>query len=412
MYTKISYYMMTVINIACLLLYVAGAIGTYVQYFILCRKVSPDLWYFAIENKLKLTGAKRRRSSVLSAKTEWRFWRMLLGRGREGKGEAWKTTKKLFSKRKLFRYVRRFNWVQRRSLLACVYDSWFNSAKRIPNILPYTVFIDITSQCNLRCEGCFSSDLKRANEMNFDTLQKVIPVLKSGGIKAIVLTGGEPTLYDKLMNLVTENRDIIFFVFTNGQKPLWSYKEFVRKLGNMIFIFSIDGDKALHEKRRGSGTYQPILDNMQYLKKHRIGFGVSVTVSKKNINELPAKIRELKKYKPAFTLFFRFNSKDRALSVSDKDYDKFCKETTELPYSLVVHLPYYETWSKISGCIAGKYIFHIRSDFTISNCPYVRHATEKPITGMTAEEIAELLATQTMRCAHSVKAPVNERKTK
>lgn len=404
-----AYFFVILVNIACLTLYIGGAIGTFFQYLILCQKVLPDLWYFAIENKLKLTGAKWHRATILTKSMKCRFLKMILGYGREGTGKAWKTTKQLFgSKRKLFRYVRRFNRGQKKSLLACVYDSWYNSSKRIPNTLPYTVFIDITTQCNLKCSGCYSNDLTRKCDMDFDKLSKVIPVLKAGGVKAIVLTGGEPTLYEQLMNLVTQNRDVLFFIFTNGQKQLRIYDEFIRKLGNIIFIFSVDGDKDRHEGRRGSGTYQPILENMRYLKKLRIGFGVSVTVNRTNIYRLPYSIEEIGKYKPAFTLFFRFNSNNKSLSVTDGEYEIFCKKVKELPDSLLIHLPYYEAQSEKEGCVAGKYIFHIRNDFKISNCPYVRQATDQSIIGMTVQEIADLLATQTACCACPAKAPQQE----
>lgn len=86
--------------------------------------------------------------------------------------------------------------------------------------------------CNLRCEYCHNPELVigELNEQNIFDNQKVLKFLKSrvGKLDAVVITGGEPLIYDGLEEFMREVKDMGYLVKldTNGLLP--------NKLSNLV----------------------------------------------------------------------------------------------------------------------------------------------------------------------------------
>ena len=411
--SRIIFIFANCVNIGCLCIYIAGVIGSVVQYFILCSQIDSQVWLFAVRNNIKLTGAKVMRTSVLPTGKTLRYLFAHTRMGLKGKGEAASSTyssdklNKSFTIRNLREAISRLNWGQRKALFACVYDSWYRTKEKPNHVLPYTAFIDVTTRCTLNCKGCFAEDLEKGSDIDYDKLEKVIAVLKEGGVKAIVFTGGEPTLWPFLYDVIATHRDILFLVFTNGQKQLFEHGKLIKKLGNLIFIFSIDGNETGHESRRGVGTYQSVIDNMNYFHKKKIGFATSTTVTAFNYSNIQDFLSEFEKYEPAIKFLFRFNVHGGLEELSDKDYGTLSKSIGNFS-GLVVNLPQDELGAKCGGCVAGQYIFHIRQNFTLGNCPFNRETTDTTIEDLSAQGIADLLKKQTGRC-HCPPRSANER---
>lgn len=372
------------VNVVCCAFYIIGAAGSGYQYLILCRKVPSDLWYFAVTNNMKLTGAKIARPLQLNEGAEKSFC-CIARRFLKNRSNPKNSTLEIpsFTPWRILKYFRRLNSYQRKALLSCIYSNWFSPGNEAGNSttsqeerLPYVAFFDVTTKCNLHCEGCYAGDIQH-NEKNLDVekLHELLPVLKAGGVKAVVLTGGEPTLWEPMFKIILENPDLLFFIFTNGQKRFDQYKNIIPKIGNAIFIFSVDGDKGTHDERRGVGTYDKIMRNLKFLRKKKVGFAISMTVTAENYANMPKALKVISHdYKPAFAFFFRFNSRayQDDNNLCEEEYEKFCNTITKKAPCLVINLPHDEQFTKCGDCVAGKYIFHIRHDFRIGRCPYIR----------------------------------------
>ncbi|MCX7697841.1 MAG: radical SAM protein [Candidatus Goldbacteria bacterium] len=77
-----------------------------------------------------------------------------------------------------------------------------------------TLFIRVTG-CNLRCKWC---DTKYAyfNGKNI-SIKKIISIIKKSPYKNVNITGGEPLLYKKTINLITKKiKNKIITIETNG----------------------------------------------------------------------------------------------------------------------------------------------------------------------------------------------------
>ena len=139
-----------------------------------------------------------------------------------------------------------------------------------------------TEACNLRCPFCnqwgengyFFDGVRRVEHMNEASLIRLMRSL-SPRDSLISVHGGEPFVYkhiDTLLELLREQQfDVIFS--TNGTL-LQSHLTPLAKVRNLIFLLSIDGDEAAHDKVRGKGTFKQARDSMAALFELRRQLGL------------------------------------------------------------------------------------------------------------------------------------------
>jgi MoaA/NifB/PqqE/SkfB family radical SAM enzyme len=82
---------------------------------------------------------------------------------------------------------------------------------------PEIVTFRINSRCNNNCRFCYGP--KNIRSMRLPKIKRMIDSFKAGGVKAIVITGGEPLLYkyiDQILNYIHRN-GLKIFLDTNGK---------------------------------------------------------------------------------------------------------------------------------------------------------------------------------------------------
>jgi radical SAM protein with 4Fe4S-binding SPASM domain len=97
---------------------------------------------------------------------------------------------------------------------------------------PYRMDMAITYRCNNNCSHCYNARPRNYPEMPVEQWKKVIDKVWDLRIPHIVFTGGEPTLYKDLVELVAyaEEKGLITGLNTNGRKL--ADKDFVDSLVN------------------------------------------------------------------------------------------------------------------------------------------------------------------------------------
>jgi radical SAM protein with 4Fe4S-binding SPASM domain len=117
---------------------------------------------------------------------------------------------------------------------------------------PELSFIRLTTKCNAQCEMC---SVWRREPVSFkkDRLFSILKELKSNGVSKILLTGGEPTLYENFLDLnkFLEKENIDFGLISNGSViyKKWKSLFLYRKPSYIIFsLDSVSGD--YHDKNR------------------------------------------------------------------------------------------------------------------------------------------------------------------
>lgn len=134
-------------------------------------------------------------------------------------------------------------------------------------------YIYTTYKCNLKCSYCSSNKILNKDSIILDEnkIQNTINYIeknRNGSNDEIIFFGGEPFLeyknVEKFIDL-SSHLKINYSIYTNGlildKIPIELLSRF-----KSIFI-SIDGDKSTHEKHRGRGTYDKIINNLLHLRK-------------------------------------------------------------------------------------------------------------------------------------------------
>jgi len=255
--------------------------------------------------------------------------------------------------------------------------------------IPPFLIASITTQCNLHCEGCYA----RANHSCYDDhgptgnapqllraeqWKRIFRQAADLGIGFILLAGGEPFVRRDVLTIAGEYPDILFPVFTNGTMFDLDYLDLLDRKRNIIPIISIEGGQKTTDARRGAGVYQQLHTAMRELHSRGLLFGASVTVTKRNLDEVLSDsfINELSasgckaiiyvEYVPIDHQTADLALDDQTRALMAKRLDDARESHSEL---LMVSFPGDE--KKSGGCLAaGRGFFHINAFGGAEPCPF------------------------------------------
>lgn len=165
-----------------------------------------------------------------------------------------------------------------------------NSLKDLLDSALEKITLQVTQQCNLRCEYCiYSGDSgnyqnrpHKNKKMSFETARKGIDFLIEHSQDAnrlnVSFYGGEPLLEFELIqrcveyaNEKAEGKEVSFSITTNATLLTEDIIDYLSENGIMLTI-SLDGPKEIHNKNRkfagsGIGSFDKVIENMGKLKK-------------------------------------------------------------------------------------------------------------------------------------------------
>ncbi|WP_167957403.1 radical SAM protein [Anaerosporobacter faecicola] len=250
--------------------------------------------------------------------------------------------------------------------------------------VPAFLIASITTKCNLHCAGCYARanhscfDAEKQGQMTGEEWGHVFSQAKDMGVSFILLAGGEPFLRKDVLEKATLHKEIIFPIFTNGTMfDLERLDQFDHNR-NLVPILSIEGKKDKTDARRGLGMYERLQENMEQLKKKGILYGVSVTVTKTNQEEVMSEafttmLVEKGAKVVIYVEYVPVDEQTTELALTDEDRNKMEKRLADLrmeqPNLVFVSFPGDEKTS--GGCLAaGRGFFHINAMGGAEPCPF------------------------------------------
>lgn len=274
--------------------------------------------------------------------------------------------------------------------------------------VPPFLIASITSQCNLQCKGCYA----RANHtcgseavgigMRAEQWDDIFAQAEDMGVGFILLAGGEPLMRPDVLKKAGMRKNILFPVFTNGtminndtlprcvegeavselpdkgEADRGTYLQLFMDNRNLLPVLSMEGDRQRTDARRGSGIYDGLIQAMENLRDRDILYGVSVTVTKENMEEVTADafLRKLSLLGCKAVIYVEYVPADRAtrnLAPDDGDRE-YLADRLELLREmqgdmLLISFPGDERAS--GGCLAaGRGFFHINASGGAEPCPF------------------------------------------
>ncbi|MGD0939105.1 MAG: radical SAM protein [Terracidiphilus sp.] len=277
--------------------------------------------------------------------------------------------------------------------------------------VPPFLVLSVTSQCNLRCTGCFAGavgittgtpaarqPLKR-QPLNLSDWHRVISEAAAVGVMGFVIAGGEPFLLPGIANLIRDFPDRMFLIFTNGTALHDRDYKILKSCRNTAVVVSLEGDRELTDERRGCGVYENALRSLDRLRATGVLTGLSITVGAANIDYWTDEKRIDAMMDRSGPLAFFIEQIPTGEgggvvvpSISEEKRLRF-RETVlryrgrETGAAYLVHSPADEEF--FGGCVAaGRGFAHVTPAGDFTACPFSALATHNVSTSTVSEALA------------------------
>ncbi len=277
--------------------------------------------------------------------------------------------------------------------------------------VPPFLIASIASNCNLYCTGCYaragglcSAETSR-KELTAKEWDHFFTEASDFGISFILLAGGEPLLRRDILEAAAKHRGLIFPVFTNGTLLDDAMISFFDHHRNLIPVISLEGSKDETDFRRGNGAYARVTAAMEQLKQKEMLYGVSITVSSRNLSEImePRFAAELRDAGCGIVFFVEYVPAEEGtehLVLSEAEVSVLADYTSGLKKKMddmiVISFPGDE--EAMGGCLAaGRGFFHINPAGNAEPCPFSLHSVQN-ITESSIESILESRFFSGIRC--------------
>lgn len=198
------------------------------------------------------------------------------------------------------------------------YISWLVKFKLLNKKIPLNSSIILTDKCNLQCKHCTVSNLGYT-DTRFTEIKKDIDRLYSMGSRMLVITGGEPFLWQDnnyvLDDVVEYAKRIGFYrivICTNGTFELKSKADYL--------WVSLDGFPQEHDRLRGN-IYNTVIQNISDSNHKKIY--INFTIHKDNFLDFDVSTEQILTIKKVrgilFHIFTPYLNSDKSLVLTDTE---------------------------------------------------------------------------------------------
>ena len=254
---------------------------------------------------------------------------------------------------------------------------------RTGRLAPVTILMSPTMRCNLTCDSCYAAEYSPDQDLDRGLLQKIVDEGNEMGVYLFTMLGGEPFMYDGLLDFARDNQDSYFQVFTNGTLLDQSLIDELAEVGNVAPMLSIEGTPEMTDLRRGSGVHRQVMEVMGRLGEAGVPFGYSVTVAKNNWRILVSDefIDPLVEKGAMLSWHFLYMPVGRdpniALMLTPDERNEFRLAIQRVRDTKpIFSVDFWGDAPWVNGCIAGRHYMHINSEGWVEPCIFTHFATD------------------------------------
>lgn len=147
--------------------------------------------------------------------------------------------------------------------------------------IPTSVTLSCTYRCNLKCRHCQSENDRDKPDIPTERFLRLIDEIAEAGATKVGFTGGEPLVRKDFGDLVRRCRErrLLVSVVSNG----WLVKKRMDALEGISLLFlSVDGNREVHDRIRGPGSWDKFLEAAAAAKEHGIPVAALTTLMSHN----------------------------------------------------------------------------------------------------------------------------------
>ena len=154
------------------------------------------------------------------------------------------------------------------------------------------VIWNLIRRCNLTCRHCYSTSADRdfAGELDTAEAEAVMDDLHAYGVRALILSGGEPLMRADILALSRRAKEMGFMtaLSTNGTLIDAPLAERLAAVGYDYVGISLDGLGATHDAfRRRAGAFEAALRGIRLCRDAGLKVGIRFTLTEENAADLP-----------------------------------------------------------------------------------------------------------------------------
>lgn len=249
--------------------------------------------------------------------------------------------------------------------------------------VPWTMLIDPTSACNLKCTGCWAADYGKAMSLTYAELDRLIEEAKGLGIHVFLFSGGEPLVRKRdIMMLCQRHDDCEFLAFTNGTLIDEGFADECLRVKNFVPILSIEGFEEDTDARRGEGTFTSVMHAMSLLRERRLLFGASCCYTSANTATIgsEAYIDFLIEQGAKFAWFFTYmpvgvNASPEFIASPEQRELMFRQIRSWRDSKPLFTIDFWNDGDYIEGCVAGGRAYcHINANGDVEPCAFIHYS--------------------------------------
>ena len=174
------------------------------------------------------------------------------------------------------------------------------------NQFPEIVTYRITSDCTQNCRYCYGP--KNIPALNLKGIKKIFKLFSEKGVKAVVLTGGEPLIRNDIDKILKELKKLKIKIYldTNGDL-FFNYKKSINQSINILGL-PLDNfhESAPYRSKNNFKHVLKILDYYKKLKRKKPKIKIGTVVTQENINSLLNIAELLKDYPIDYWKIYQF----------------------------------------------------------------------------------------------------------
>ena len=249
--------------------------------------------------------------------------------------------------------------------------------------IPWTILLDPTTACNLKCKGCWAAEYGNSLNLSYEQIDDIISQGKELGIYFYIFTGGEPLVRKKdILKICEKHNDCEFLIFTNSTLIDEEFIDEMLRLKNIVPAISVEGSEFTTDARRGDGIYNKVIKSMKLLKDNKVPFGISCCYTSQNYKSIISEefVDEMIEKGALFAWYFHFmpvgkGTGKELLPKPDQRkhiYHQLRKFRKTKP---LFFLDFQNDAEYIGGCIAGgRNYLHINANGDLEPCVFIHYS--------------------------------------
>ncbi|MBN1980214.1 MAG: methyltransferase domain-containing protein, partial [Chitinivibrionales bacterium] len=169
-------------------------------------------------------------------------------------------------------------------------------AAHLNTVVLKELWFHITTACTMQCNHClFATGTMDEKSLPARSILDLAAQASLMGCVVFVLTGGEPFVHSEIREIIAGLLSLPqarVVVLTNAENISLHLPVLTTQNSNRLHLqISIDGTEKSHESLRGEGSFAKLEHNLAMVRNHKIPFTLSMAVSRRNVQDMPAVVQ-------------------------------------------------------------------------------------------------------------------------